>query len=217
MEVAPPEVQSTPPHYIRVLGATVDRLFHGGQWPDAAEAVTWPEKRPLNPSSSASNPTPNSATASNRYSKGLDDKKHPSEAGFLQSLWASLSTYDEQGNLRSTTDASNRTTTFDNYDDAGNAGLITDPLNNPTASYYTDGQLTTTIDAAGGETQFGYQADGQLGSITQVGEGGVQITTQLGYDELGRLTKIASPQDNIFYEYNNLGQLKRNYTGGRYQ
>lgn len=130
-------------------------------------------------------------------------------SGTLTAL-VTMFTYDERGNLRTTTDArgnlttkeydelgrvdrsidaNNKTTTF-GYDGTGNLAWVTDPLGFTTRNSY-DGRnrLVETTDPDGGVTRFDYDLDNNLASLTDP----VGNKTEFEYDARNRLIREVDP------------------------
>ena len=91
--------------------------------------------------------------------------------------------YDGLGNLVSTTDADNGTTYY-TYDADGNQVTETDPMGDTTTNTYNRlDQLVSTIDANGATTRYTYDAAGnQLTETDPLGN-----TTTSTYDDIGQL------------------------------
>ncbi len=109
-------------------------------------------------------------------------------ANFQQSF-----TYDNSGNLVTSTDALGRIT-FNEYDDAGNLkkittadGLIT------TYTYNSANELLTRTAPDGGVTTNSYTVRGELASITAPDLG----KTTYFYDGAGRVTSMVEPRGNV--------------------
>ena len=107
-------------------------------------------------------------------------------------------TYDLAGNILTTTNADNQTTT--NTHDALNRLLTTtDPLGNTTTNTYdAAGNLITTKDALGNATTYVYDTYGHMIKETDA-TGGVTTST---YDAAGNLTSVTDPLGNTTrYQY----------------
>ena len=101
--------------------------------------------------------------------------------------------YDADGNLTSTTDANNQTTTF-TYDGNHNKLSVTTPEGFTTSWTYTvDNQVAATTDGNQHQTNYTYAASHQLASITDPDS----RTTSNSYDRDGRLATKAAPDGLI--------------------
>ena len=135
--------------------------------------------------------------------------------------------YDEVGNLASTTDADGRTTRFE-YDRADRLTTVTDALDGITrygcdangnrtsvtnprgktrrGSYDDVGRLTEVRDALGRVTSYGYDPNGNRTRRTDA----KGVETTFGYDDANRLTTVTYPGPaSIAYEYDDAGRLTR--------
>ncbi|MHB1684674.1 MAG: DNRLRE domain-containing protein, partial [Bacilli bacterium] len=95
------------------------------------------------------------------------------------------STYDSKGNyVTSVTDPMGNTTTMTPNTNTGFVTSITDPLNNTTSftSNKFDETASTTLPASGGTFNYGYDASGNLTTVTD--PNGHSVT--YGYNELGQ-------------------------------
>ncbi|CAL9574712.1 hypothetical protein SUDANB95_04869 [Actinosynnema sp. ALI-1.44] len=76
--------------------------------------------------------------------------------------YRSVYTYDEFGQLKTSTDANENTTTFSDFDQTGFPKKTTDPYNNTTtAAYDVNGNVTSITDALGKTTTVGYDVFGR--------------------------------------------------------
>ncbi len=114
-------------------------------------------------------------------------------------------TYDDRGNMTSTTDPLGNTTTFTYEPDYNLVTSITDPLNNTTTYQYdANGNLVKVIDAKAEETEFTYDAKGQMLSTTDPRDN----TTTYSYDQYGNVSSITDPEANTTtFSYDVLGNL----------
>ncbi|WP_448245172.1 FG-GAP-like repeat-containing protein [Pseudoxanthomonas mexicana] len=101
------------------------------------------------------------------------------------------------------------------------AGLSTttrDARNNPTTQTRNGkGEVVSTQDAAGFITQFGYNAAGNLTTVSRNAGTGA-ITNSFGYDVLGRKTSQVDPDTGTTtFEYNALGELIAQTDNGGYR
>ena len=105
-------------------------------------------------------------------------------------------TYDPKGNLLTTKNALNFTTTF-TYTALGQLQTIKDARNNTTTlAYDTAGRLSTVTDADAKVTTYGYDARARITSVKNA----LNETTVYGYDLNNRLNKITYP-DTKFVSY----------------
>jgi len=99
--------------------------------------------------------------------------------------------YDAKGNLLSTTDPRNDTTTIA-YNSLGQVTSVTDPLTHATSiTYNANGQPASVTDALGNITTFEYDAQGNL--ITTTDPLGNRTTRT--YDAVSRLATLTDPRD----------------------
>lgn len=119
--------------------------------------------------------------------------------------------FDHAGQLLTSTDAGNRVTTYGHdaaghqttvshsdgvtpnvtatvYDGAGRRTSITDGSGTSTWSYDTFGEVTGSTDGAGATVGYGYDADGDVTTISYPGGAGRTVTR--GFDKTGNLTSI---------------------------
>ncbi|WP_410959438.1 hypothetical protein, partial [Salmonella sp. SAL4433] len=77
---------------------------------------------------------------------------------------------------------------------------------------YVNGKLFSTIDAAGGQTSYGYLFGGLLASISQVGDIDETVTTTFGYTA-NLLTQTTGPdQQPRYFVYDKLGNQTLSYS-----
>lgn len=127
-------------------------------------------------------------------------------------VWSTESKYDDDGNLEYRKNALGHTTYYDDYDEFGNPGLITDPLNNTTKNTFVDGRLTETTDAQGNVTKFGYDPNGNVNQVTQVNEEGPNVVTHMLLDAAGRVLQSTSPDSQIrYFRYDERGNQTVSY------
>ena len=144
--------------------------------------------------------------------------------------------YDTEGNLFTTTDARQNTTTREydelnrltkiidangidstfGYDDAGNLTLVIDPLGHLTQNFYdARNRLMKTIDPESGVTEFGYDDENNLTSVTDPETN----QTQFVYDDRNRLTQEIDPlthviqfayddADNLISQTDRIGRIR---------
>ncbi|MFF5964736.1 DUF6531 domain-containing protein [Streptomyces collinus] len=146
-----------------------------------------------------------------------------------------VNSYDDNSQLLTTTDRGGKTVSY-TYDDAGNLASETTPMGRKTTYGYDDnGRLTTTVEPRGNATgadpaqyswSTAYDAAGNIRSqsdpygnktvnYTYDGDGRLsEQTDALGnktayeYDELGRLTKVTTPDSGIInLGYDTAGNL----------
>ena len=104
--------------------------------------------------------------------------------------WLSHTEYSSSGNITSTTDSAGNITRFEQYDQYGNPGRITDALGNTTVNTYIGGVLTESTDASGLISQYGY-SNGSLTSVTQFRPDGTPITlASTTVDDSGNITSL---------------------------
>ncbi|WP_162259427.1 RHS repeat-associated core domain-containing protein [Phycicoccus sp. Soil803] len=114
-------------------------------------------------------------------------------------------TYDDDGNLATSTDGMGRITTL-TYDAAAQLtkaerGTTRLQLND----YYPNGRLKSTTDALDGETKFTYDSLGNVLTRTDP----LNRVTTLATDPLGHVTAVTDPSgQTTTYRYNALGQVK---------
>ena len=115
-------------------------------------------------------------------------------------------TYDgATGNLLTKTSPLIGTTTYSQYDAAGQPGRVTDPNGNA-VTYTYDGRgriLTRTNEADGSATIYTYNTAGEPSHVARANG----VFSDFTYDDTyGRLTKVADPLDNyIAYGYDDQG------------
>ncbi len=101
--------------------------------------------------------------------------------------------YDALNRRYNDIDASGRATTY-SYDNMGNLKTSTDPFNRSTVQNYDPlNRLATSTDAAGGIVRYGYDAKDRLVTVQDP----INLTTIYTYDELGTLAKLTSPDTGI--------------------
>ncbi|MEW6100871.1 MAG: RHS repeat-associated core domain-containing protein [Candidatus Omnitrophota bacterium] len=137
--------------------------------------------------------TENNTTTYDYDSKGNLTKITDVRAKFI------TNTYNELGELTSTTNKRNYTTDF-TYDNYGNLLTATDGLDNTTSfTYDILGNPTIVVDAKTNPTQFVYNGLNQLTQITYADNS----TTTYTYDALGnRLSVSDNAQNTTSYTYN---------------
>ena len=112
--------------------------------------------------------------------------------------------YNSNGTLNTATDTQGRVTSFSNYTGT-NIGKITDSSGRYVTYTYTNGQLTASTDAAGGNWQYQYyDTRGNINQITDPRG----YTTTLTYDASNRITSVkyndfTSSSTTWTYTYNN--------------
>ncbi len=111
-------------------------------------------------------------------------------------------TYDPLGNVQSSTDALNNTTTY-SYDSMGNVLTKTQYLNSSTPltwtyTYNSFQEVLTATDPLGNVTTNVYDANGNLLSTTTPppSGSGSGLTTNFQYNTLGELTRVTDPKGN---------------------
>lgn len=120
-------------------------------------------------------------------------------------------TYDANGNLKTTIDSLNRTTTH-NYDGLNRLTDTTNPLNGIARFEYNAADVTTKVtDPRGLATTYAYDGFGQLWAQTSPDTG----TTSFQYDAAGRRTSLALANGkSTTYTYDGLGRLNTASAGG---
>ena len=132
-------------------------------------------------------------------------------------------TYDERGNLVSTTNGDG--TTVHTYDERGNLVTTLDPFGVTSYAYDADHQTIASTDALGRATSYSYDPAGNLATVTAT-DGGVtryewsplgklvQATDARGgvqafsHDAFGRLTRQVDPLGRVrVYAYDDAGRL----------
>ncbi len=123
-------------------------------------------------------------------------------------------TYDPSGRIKSTTDATNRTTTLE-YDERGRLiSTIAADSTRTTSLYDGVGNQILTLDQLGNETQFIY--DNRNRVIQTIFADGSQV--QSNFDGAGRITKSVDAVGNAtFYEYDQEGRLSRTFGAIEYE
>ena len=120
-------------------------------------------------------------------------------------------TYDNDGNLKSRTDAGGRVTTFD-YDPQNRLTRTVAPDGGITSqSYDTEGNLWTVTDPRGLVTRYAYNGFGQLMSAQSPDSG----ATTYGYDTAGRLASQSLANGKmITFTWDAIGRLKSRTAAG---
>jgi len=110
--------------------------------------------------------------------------------------------YDTLDNITKTTDAQNN---FEetNYDNLGNKLKFTNKLNHQTIYTYIKGKLTLEINPYAEETNYEYNARGQLINIYK---NNIKIKSY-SYDEYGRIKSNTELDETINYEYNTFNNI----------
>jgi len=100
--------------------------------------------------------------------------------------------YDERGRLTTETKANGDVINYQ-YDDAGNRTRV------------------ETVTSAGTKTvDYTYDAMNRVETVTEVIDGGDDLITQYGYDEVGNLKTVTHPNGtSIVYRYDRLNRLRR--------
>lgn len=114
-----------------------------------------------------------------------------------------VNTFDANGNLLTTTDALNKTTTL-TYTSIGQPATITDARSKTTTlTYDTQGRLTQINDANNKNTTFGYDSRARITSTTNA----LSQITSFEYDLNNRLKKVTYPDTNFTtYTYDLAGR-----------
>ena len=116
--------------------------------------------------------------------------------------WKTVSAYDDQGNLKCTTDALGNETRY-TYNSYGQQTRIVDPLGNTTTNRYNDatGLLEWTEDPAGTRSNFSYvPGTGNLRSVA--GHDGTILST-FEYNQFGEViaaSSFAGPTSYLVYD-----------------
>lgn len=88
-------------------------------------------------------------------------------------------------------------------------GVLSNPLRTATTSYDDAGRPARSTSAEGRPTSYGYDAGGQLTSVTQLrdpADPGSAVTVDLGYDVAGRRARMVDGNRNVTtYTYNSWG------------
>ncbi|MFB7273869.1 polymorphic toxin-type HINT domain-containing protein [Streptomyces sp. NPDC056244] len=128
--------------------------------------------------------------------------------------------YDTSGNTTAYTDRLRRTTDY-TYDARNRLIRITRPAAEAGAErgvirmvYDDGGRLLSTVDATGAQELRGYDALGQVTSVTQVVRDGAaapkRYTTTYAYNQFGQVTQVSpAPGDFTTYSYDHHGELRR--------
>ena len=129
--------------------------------------------------------------------------------------------YDGDGNVVSTTDGLNNTTTY-GYDQQGNQVTVTAPNNSVTTTAYDpDGEPLSVTDPTGAVTDSTYDYKGRLATSTQVerytGSGSAAYTTSYSYNDAtggGWLSQETTPDGvTTQYSYNPAGEKTASTNG----
>lgn len=146
----------------------------------------------------------------NRLTAGADYVSDPADPAFDASVWQSISVYDADGHLLTTTDVLGHATSYGGYDRFGNPQTITDALGRTTTNQYNDkGRLTQTTDATGVTTHYSYNVKGLPFRITD-GEG--NLRGEFKYNSKGNLTEtIAADGQRQYFVYDALGHQTLSY------
>jgi len=112
-------------------------------------------------------------------------------------------TYDLAGNLKTVSDALNRTTTY-TYDALGNLTQVKMPDNTTTTYTYDKlGRVLTETDALGNVTSYAYDVYGNLITTTDA----LGAATTSAYNAISQLVSTTDAQGNVTtYAYDNLGR-----------
>jgi RHS repeat-associated protein len=113
-------------------------------------------------------------------------------------------TYNPAGDLLTLTDGKNQTTTW-HYDSFGMVSNKLDAANNTILTYHYDAdlRLTNRNSISKGNTYYGYDAAGNLTSVTYP----VSPSITLAYDALNRRTNMVDAVGTTHYGYDNAGEL----------
>jgi len=129
--------------------------------------------------------------------------------------------YDNVGNQTSVLDANQHQTQFV-YDKLGRKTQTIYPDQTTDATHYDSlGRVDYKLDQAGVRTDYGYDGDGRLTSVTQYlnfGQANQQaLVTQYGYDEVGnRISQTDANQHTTKYVYDQLGRrISRSLPAGQ--
>lgn len=124
-------------------------------------------------------------------------------------------TYDSHGNLIQVTDPENRSVWFEHN---GNGQIVAEErrptsgdISRRTYQYDIDGNLSAELTPNGEKIVYGYNAGGELTSVTEYPSESASAPSQLtemGYSALGQVTSYDDGQTSGSYTYNELGQLK---------
>ncbi|MGN6225485.1 toxin TcdB middle/N-terminal domain-containing protein, partial [Pseudoxanthomonas sp.] len=129
-------------------------------------------------------------------------------------LWTTTR-YDILGRVTATQtpDGNQVTTTY-----AGLSTTTRDQRNNPATQIRNGkGELVSSVDANGMQTDFAYTADGNLRSVNRNAGNGV-ISNSFSYDVLGRKIQQNDPDTGItLFQYNALGELIAQTDNGGYR
>ncbi len=149
---------------------------------------------------------------------GFTELKSYSDAS-LAEIDASLEEFNQSvglGQLEYVVDFEGRVTAFRYDNTATGGGRLVGKFYYDALSSYNSDKLDGNLNAAAESMLYAYDAIGRVKAVTFYrgpGAGNTDVTTTT-YDADGRTTSIDSPEGTIRYEYDNLGRLKRTYTGG---
>jgi RHS repeat-associated protein len=124
--------------------------------------------------------------------------------------------YDSRGNLLSTKDANGNVTEF-NYDLRGNLLSLKLGDSIKTFEYYSDGNVKNIEDNLGNQATYTYSPNGETEreAFTIVTpEGDRQVETTWVYDNEGRIKSILKPDNQIEYQYDEVGNQVHSITRG---
>jgi RHS repeat-associated protein len=102
-------------------------------------------------------------------------------------------TYDTSNRVLTVTDPWGALTTYGYASTDRIPSTVTDPLNHVTTSVITNGLVTSTTDADGVTTSFGFDTNRRLTSTTN----GLGKQTLFEYDTAGRRTKVTTPAGRV--------------------
>jgi RHS repeat-associated protein len=131
-------------------------------------------------------------------------ERYPSNAAYTTAM-----SYDDAGNLVSSTNPLGNTTTYA-YDAANELTKQTDPAGDATAyGYDAWGDLASVTNPLGDVTSYGYDAAGRQTTMAQANSSGTTLaTTSYGFDPAGNQTSVTNPDGNTTTSaYNALNQL----------
>jgi RHS repeat-associated protein len=131
-------------------------------------------------------------------------ERYPSNAAYTTAM-----TYDDAGNLVSSTNPLGNTTSYA-YDAASDLTKQTDPAGDVTSyGYDAWGDPASVTNPLGDVTSYGYDQAGRETSMAQANSSGTTLaTTSYGYDPAGNQTSVTNPDANTTTSaYNALNQL----------
>jgi len=131
-------------------------------------------------------------------------ERYPASAAYTTAM-----TYDDAGNLVSSTNPLGDTTTYA-YDAANELTKQTDPAGDATSyAYDAWGDLALVTNPLGDVTSYGYDQAGRETSMAQANASGTTLaTTSYGYDPAGNQTSVTNPDGNTTTDaYNAMNQL----------